>query len=57
MASHDPCGELLGLVPVARVRRELALGDLAGERAQRLLVLGLRERVDTLGGHGCEASE
>ena len=53
-----PLRELLGLVPVARVRREVALGDVAGERAQRLLVLGLGERVGALGsatGRGVSA--
>ena len=45
--------ELLGLVPVAGLRRELALGDVAGELAQRLLVLGLRERV----GHRPQRSQ
>ena len=40
-----PLRELLGLVAVARHRRELALGDVAGELAQRGLVLGLGERI------------
>ena len=40
-----PLRELLGLVAVARHRRELALGDVAGELAQRGLVLGVGERV------------
>ena len=41
--------ELLGLVPVTRVGRQLALGDVAGELAQRLLVLVLRERIGARG--------
>ena len=45
MPSHGPLRELLGLVAVARHRRELALGDVAGELAQRGLVLGVGERV------------
>ena len=46
-----PLRELLGLVPVPGHRRELALGDVAGELAQRLLVLGLLERVRPQAGH------
>ena len=41
--------ELLGLVALARHRRERPLGDVAGELPQRRLVLGVGERVDTLG--------
>ena len=37
--------ELLGLVAVARHRRELAFGDVAGELPQRGLVFGVGERV------------
>ena len=40
--------ELLGLVAVAGHRRELALGDVAGELAQRGLVFGVGERVRAL---------
>ena len=46
--------EFLGLVPVAGLRREVALGDVAGELAQRLLVLGLRERIGPQAGHDRE---
>ena len=38
---------------VAGAGRELALGDVAGELAQRRLVLGLGERIPADGpGHG-----
>ena len=40
--------ELLGLVALARHRRERALGDVAGELAQRGLILGVGERIRTL---------
>ena len=40
-----PLRELLGLVAVARHRRELALGDVACELAQRGLVFGVGEGV------------
>ena len=40
-----PLREFLGLVAVACHRRELALGDIARELAQRGLVLGVGERV------------
>ena len=43
--------ELFGLVPVSSVGQEVPLGHLTCERAQRLLVVALRERV----GHGHEA--
>ena len=43
--------ELLGLVPVARVGEQVALGDLAGQRPQRLLVLGLGERIGSVARH------
>ncbi len=52
-----PLGELLALVPVARVRLEVALGHLARQRTERLLVLCLHERVGPEARHGCEASE
>ncbi len=48
-ASHDAVRELLGLVPVARVGRQIALGDVARELPQRLLVLVLRERIGARG--------
>ena len=47
-------GELLGLVPVPGPRRQLPLGDVAGELAQRLLVLGLLERIGPPAHHGPE---
>ena len=40
-----PLRELFGLVAVARHRRELALGDVACELAQRGLVFGVGERI------------
>ena len=43
-----PLRELFGLVAVARHRRELALGDVAGELAQRGLIFGVGERVGAL---------
>ncbi len=47
-------GELLGLVPVPGHRCELPLGDIAGDRAQRLLILGFLERVRPPAGHDPE---
>ncbi len=45
IAVPRPLRELLGLVAVAGHRRELALGDVAGELAQRGLVFGVGERI------------
>ncbi len=51
-----PLREFLGLVAVARHRREFAFGDVACELAQRGLVLGVRERVrPVLPDHGLRA--
>ena len=51
--AHEPAGTLSVSSPVAGERRELALGDIAGELAQRRLVLGLGERITADGpGHG-----
>ena len=44
-AVPGPLRELLGLVAVAGHRRELALGDVAGELPQRGLVFGVGERI------------
>ncbi len=44
-------GELLGLVALAGPGCQLPGGDVPGERAQRLLVLGLGERIDPVAGH------
>ena len=44
-------GELFGLVPVRRPRRQLSFGDIARELAQRRLVFGLGERLHGL--HRC----
>ena len=54
IASHDACGNSSVSSQCAGRRRELALGDVAGELPQRLLVLGLGERIDSMARHGRE---
>ena len=50
-ASHDASGNSSVSSQWRAFGREVALGDLAGELAERLLVVGLGERIGALAGH------
>ena len=49
IASHEPWGNSSVSSQWRAFGCEVALGDVAGERAERLLVLGLREGIGSVG--------